>query len=79
MAYEKAKIDAIKTAHEKVPLHLRNAVTNLDKELNYGKGYVYAHDSKNKITNMKFPTSIGNEKNIKEVLKNIETIKKNNN
>lgn len=30
-----------------VPLHLRNAVTNLMKDLGYGKGYQYAHDFKN--------------------------------
>lgn len=29
-----------------VPLHLRNAVTNLVKDLGYGKGYKYAHDFK---------------------------------
>jgi len=31
-----------------VPLHLRNAPTNLMKELNYSKGYEYAHDIKDK-------------------------------
>lgn len=30
-----------------VPLHLRNAVTNLMKDLGYGKDYQYAHDFKN--------------------------------
>jgi len=29
--------------NEPVPLHLRNAVTNLMKDLGYGKGYKYAH------------------------------------
>lgn len=28
-----------------VPLHLRNAVTRLQRELRYGEGYQYAHDS----------------------------------
>ena len=47
-----------------VPLHLRNAPTDLMKELNYSKGYEYAHNLKNKkpshhhlpdeIKNMKF-------------------------
>lgn len=27
-----------------VPMHLRNAPTKLMKELDYGKGYRYAHD-----------------------------------
>lgn len=30
-----------------VPLHIRNGVTRLMKELGYGKGYKYAHDFKN--------------------------------
>lgn len=30
-----------------VPLHIRNAPTNLMKELGYGKGYRYAHDEEN--------------------------------
>ena len=34
-----------------VPLHLRNAVTNLMKELGYHKGYKYAHDFKNAKVN----------------------------
>ena len=29
---------------ESVPLHLRNAVTKLMKDMDYGKGYLYAHD-----------------------------------
>ncbi|MDP2676274.1 MAG: replication-associated recombination protein A [bacterium] len=41
-------MEAWKDAKEKgalpVPLHLRNASTNLMKELGYGKGYKYAHD-----------------------------------
>jgi putative ATPase len=32
-----------------VPLHIRNAPTNLMKELGYGKGYKYAHDYKDAI------------------------------
>jgi putative ATPase len=27
-----------------VPLHLRNAVTGLMRQIGYGKGYKYAHD-----------------------------------
>lgn len=34
-----------------VPLHLRNAVTDLMKELGYGKNYKYAHNFKNAETN----------------------------
>lgn len=86
-AYEEVKNDAIKTANEKVPLHLRNATTKLDKSLDYGKNYKYAHDYDNAITNMKclpeslqnkkyyIPTNHGNEKNVKITLENIEKIK----
>jgi putative ATPase len=35
-----------------VPLHIRNAPTKLMKGLGYGKGYDYAHDSKDGITEM---------------------------
>ena len=52
VAYEKAKRDALKTIADPVPLHIRNAPTKLMKELNYGKGYQYAHDYSNKITDM---------------------------
>jgi putative ATPase len=36
-----------KTGNLPVPLHLRNAPTNLLKDLNYGKEYQYAHDFPN--------------------------------
>jgi putative ATPase len=35
-----------------VPLHLRNAPTKLLKELDYGKGYAYAHDVEGKVAAM---------------------------
>ncbi len=43
VAYNKAKEDALQSATEPVPLHLRNAPTALMKALDYGKGYKYAH------------------------------------
>lgn len=52
VAYEKAKKDAIRSIAEPVPLHLRNAPTKLMKDLNYGKGYQYAHDYAEKMTTM---------------------------
>lgn len=52
MAYEHAKKDALKQLAEPVPLVIRNGVTKLMKELDYGKGYQYAHDSQDKLTNM---------------------------
>jgi putative ATPase len=58
----KAKEDAKKGSFG-VPLHLRNAVTNLMKKIGYGKGYEYAHDlpeKKSKQTH--FPKEIGEQK-----------------
>lgn len=44
---------------EPVPLALRNAPTSLMKELDYGKGYEYAHDTEEKLTRMEcFPESM---------------------
>ncbi len=51
-AYEKAKKDALSTLAEPVPLVIRNAPTNLMRELNYGKGYQYAHDFDEGLTDM---------------------------
>ena len=63
-----------------VPLHLRNAPTRLMRELRYGEGYVYAHDTDQKVADMpclppelageKFfaPTEEGWEKRIRERL-----------
>src|SRR3989344_3826776 len=45
------------------PLHLRNAVTNLMKELGYGKGYKYAHDFKDAKTDQEhFPQKLKKKK-----------------
>ena len=52
MAYEHAKQDAVTMLAEPVPLVIRNAPTKLMEELNYGKGYQYAHDTAEKLTNM---------------------------
>lgn len=51
-AYEQAKRDAVKQLAEPVPLVIRNGVTRLMKELDYGKGYQYAHDTEEKLTDM---------------------------
>ena len=52
MAYEAAKKDAAARVAEPVPLHIRNAPTALMQQLDYGKGYQYAHDTAAKITAM---------------------------
>jgi putative ATPase len=87
-AYETAKHDALTMLDEPVPLVIRNAPTKLMKELNYGKGYQYAHDSKDKLTNMQclpdsllgkeyyVPTEQGLEARYKERLERIKQWKK---
>ncbi|MEK7139120.1 MAG: replication-associated recombination protein A [Patescibacteria group bacterium] len=44
VAYGNVRADVKETANDPVPLHLRNAPTELMKELNYGKGYKYNPD-----------------------------------
>jgi putative ATPase len=52
IAYAEAAEDAVRELAEPVPLHIRNAPTRLMKELNYGKGYRYAHDEVEGIADM---------------------------
>ena len=52
VAYMEAAADAREQLAEPVPLHIRNAPTKLMKELDYGKGYIYAHDTEDKIADM---------------------------
>ncbi len=52
VAYGRAKRDALTMLAEPVPLVIRNAPTKLMKELDYGKGYKYAHDEEDKLTTM---------------------------
>jgi len=89
-AYEAAKRDALTTLSEPVPLQIRNAPTRLMKELDYGKGYQYAHDHENKLTNLVClperlkdkayyrPTDQGSEAKVKERLNQIKDWKKAN-
>ena len=44
-AYGAVREDVRATRNDPVPLHLRNAPTTLMKQLDYGKGYEYAHDA----------------------------------
>jgi putative ATPase len=52
VAYGSVMEDVQKTEAEPVPLHLRNAVTGLMKNIGYGEGYKYAHDFEEKVTEM---------------------------
>lgn len=88
VAYNLAKRDAKEHFAEPVPLQIRNAPTKLMKDLNYGKGYQYAHDTKDKLTAMQclpdslagteyyFPTEQGFEVKYKARLKEIKDWKK---
>jgi putative ATPase len=58
-AYGEVLADIEAKPAEPVPLHLRNAPTRLMKELEYGKGYQYAHDAEGKVAAMEcLPTSL---------------------
>jgi len=52
VAYNDAAKDAVNMLSEPVPLNIRNAPTKLMSDLHYGEGYIYAHDTKDKIANM---------------------------
>ena len=52
MGYEACKKDALHTLAEPVPLQIRNAPTRLMEDLHYGEGYVYAHDTAEKVSSM---------------------------
>ena len=51
-ARQAALADVKTSCNEPVPLHLRNAPTKLMRELDYGKGYKYAHNYEEHISNM---------------------------
>jgi len=80
VAYNEAAEDALQQIADPVPLHIRNAPTPLMKELNYGKGYKYAHNEADGIADMdclpeslqgkKYyrPTDRGNEQAIRQRL-----------
>ena len=84
VAYERASHDALESLAEPVPLQIRNAPTRLMAELSYGKGYQYAHDYADKLTNMQClpdallgrryyePTDQGSEARVKEHMERIE-------
>lgn len=83
-----AKRDILERRAEPVPMQIRNAVTELMADLNYGKGYEYAHDTEEKLTKMQClpdglkdreyysPTEQGDEKEIKRRLEVIKEWKK---
>ena len=88
VAYQLASADAKKMLAEPVPLVIRNAPTTLMKNLHYGEGYQFAHDTKEKLTTMDclpeslfgktyyHPGVLGNEIKFKQRLEQIKEWKK---
>jgi putative ATPase len=86
-AYGAVQEEVEHTRQEPVPLHLRNAPTRLMKELDYGKGYRYAHDEEGRVADMDClldslkgrsyyqPTQEGREKLLAQRLEEIRRIK----
>jgi putative ATPase len=86
-AYGEVMEDVYKTEADPVPLHLRNAVTGLMKNVGYGQGYQYAHNFDEKVTDMTClpdnlagrtyykPTDQGFEQRIRQRLEDIRKIK----
>lgn len=82
-ACENCKADMKELPAEPVPLQICNAPTSLMKEMDYGKGYIYAHDTEEKMAKMEclpkalsgrryyHPTDQGKEKEVKERLEEI--------
>lgn len=54
MAFKNASRLVRDTGDQPVPLHIRNAPTNLMKDMNYGKDYRYAHDYDGNFTDLEF-------------------------
>ena len=83
MACERVKEDVRNLPAEPVPLQICNAPTGLMKELHYGEGYIYAHDTEEKIARMQClpdalaerryyrPGEQGQEKQVKEKIEKI--------
>lgn len=88
VAYGDVQEDLQQTLAEPVPLHLRNAATGLMSHLGYGKGYQYAHNAAEKVTDMTClppsllgrqyyrPTEQGFEARIRQRMEEIRRIQK---
>lgn len=63
LSIKQAKALVNKTGDQPVPLHLRNAPTKLMKQMDYGKGYKYAHDyQQNFVLQEYLPETLENTK-----------------
>ena len=87
-AFEQAKKDVSEHGSLPVPLWIRNAPTSLMKSLDYGKGYKYAHDFADHITDQEYfpeelagteyyrPTDSGREAKLSEYLTKYKALRK---
>jgi putative ATPase len=87
MAYQEVTAEIEAHRAEPVPLHLRNAPTPLMKQLEYGKGYQYAHDVEERVADMDclperlrrsafyHPTQEGREKLLAQRMEEIRKIR----
>ena len=87
VAYGAVQADIEATRQEPVPLHLRNAPTKLMKELDYGKGYEYAHDVEGRVADMEclpeslagrryyHPTQEGREKLLAQRMEEVRRVR----
>lgn len=84
-AFKAARQLARETPNDAVPIHLRNAPSQLMQDLGYGEGYRYAHDESNSYASGEcylperlaqsrfyYPTEHGFEQRIKAKLANLE-------
>ncbi|MEA2031232.1 MAG: replication-associated recombination protein A [candidate division Zixibacteria bacterium] len=88
-AFSQAQNDATKRGSLPVPLHIRNAPTKLMKNFGYGKGYKYAHNYEEGLTDQEYlpeelsgteyyqPTQSGREARMAEYLKKYREYRKN--
>jgi putative ATPase len=86
-AYGAVQEEIEHTRQEPVPLHLRNAPTRLMKDLDYGKGYRYAHNEEGRVADMDclpdslkgrtyyHPTQEGREKLLAQRMEEIRKIR----
>ncbi|NBK92325.1 replication-associated recombination protein A [bacterium 1XD21-13] len=82
-ACEACKEDVRELPAEPVPLQICNAPTRLMKDLHYGEGYIYAHDTEEKLSRMQcmpdalvgrryyHPTTQGQERQVGEHLRSV--------
>jgi len=88
VAYGRAAEDANAKPAEPVPMHIRNAPTRLMKDLGYGDGYIYAHDTQEKVAAMSclpeslagsryyIPGNQGREQRVAERMEQLEALRK---